>query len=55
MNMESWSYVFNGTPIQSFFYRLLGAEVSLSSRLFMRYFVDVDGLVVGEKAILVYD
>jgi len=55
INMESWSYVFNGTPIQSFFYRLLGGEVSLSSRLFMRFFADVDGLVVGEKSILTYD
>ena len=55
MNMESWSYVFNGTPIQSFFYRLLGGEISLSSRLFMRFFIDVDGLVIGEKSILGYD
>ena len=53
--MESWSYVFNGTPIQSFFYRLLGGEISLSSRLFMRFFIDVDGLVIGEKSIVGYD
>lgn len=55
MNMESWSFVYNGTPIQSLFYRLLGGEISLSSRLFMRFFIDVDGLVVGEKSILAYD
>jgi acetyltransferase-like isoleucine patch superfamily enzyme len=55
MNMESWYYIFNGTPIQSFFYRWLGGEISLSSRLFMRFFIDVDGLVIGEKSILGYD
>eukprot|EP00956_Cyclotella_meneghiniana_P040436 scaffold195333_cov66-Cyclotella_meneghiniana.AAC.2 len=55
MNMEQWSFIFNGTPVQSFFYRLLGARVSLSSRLFMRFFADLDGLVIGEKAILSYD
>ena len=55
MNMESWSYVFNGTPIQSLFYRWLGGRISLSSRLFMRFFVDTDGLVIGEKSILGYD
>lgn len=53
--MESWSYIFNGTPIQSFFYRLLGGEISLSSRLFMRFFIDADGLVIGEKSIVGYD
>jgi len=41
--------------MQSFFYRLLGGEVSLSSRLFMRFFADVDGLVIGERSILAYD
>lgn len=55
MNMESWSYVYNGTPIQSLLYRLLGATISLSSRLFMRYFADVDGLEIGENTILTYD
>ena len=55
MNMESWSYVFNWTPIQLFFYQLLGAEISMSNRLFMRYFIDIDGLVIGEKSILSYN
>lgn len=41
--------------MQSFFYRLLGGEVSLSSRLFMRFFADVDGLVIGERSILAYN
>ncbi len=55
MTMESFSFLLNGTPLQSLNYKLLGASVSTSSRLFMRFFADLDGLVVGQRSILSYD
>lgn len=55
MTMESFSFLLNGTPLQSLNYKLLGASVSLSSRLFMRFFADLDGLVIGQQSILSYD
>jgi non-ribosomal peptide synthetase component F/carbonic anhydrase/acetyltransferase-like protein (isoleucine patch superfamily) len=46
MNQQGWTQVANGTPLQSLIYRLMGSDISLSARVFMRQFTDVDGLQV---------
>ena len=45
----------NGTPWGSLFYRLMGAKVSLSSRLFLRHIADFDLLTIRDNAIVGFD
>jgi len=55
VNQQGWTQVVNGTPLQSLIYSWMGANISLSARVFMRQFTDVDGLQIGDGAVLAYD
>jgi non-ribosomal peptide synthetase component F/thioredoxin reductase/carbonic anhydrase/acetyltransferase-like protein (isoleucine patch superfamily) len=55
MNQQPWNQVLSGTPWLSLIYRMWGADIAYSARIFMRFFADSDGLEIGAGAVLGYD
>jgi thioredoxin reductase len=55
MHQQPWNQVLSGTPWLSLVYRMWGADIDYSARIFMRFFADCDGLEIGAGAVLDYD
>jgi non-ribosomal peptide synthetase component F/thioredoxin reductase/carbonic anhydrase/acetyltransferase-like protein (isoleucine patch superfamily) len=55
MHQQPFNQVLSGTPWLSLLYRLWGADIAYSARIFMRFFADSDGLEIGAGAVLDYD